>query len=240
MLKKNLDMLHVFLDFEMNPTTNPIRRRQRSSKPATPPPALRMEIIEIGAVKLDREYRQIDSFSCYVRPEMNHITKKVTEITGITDETVADAVDFAQAMEAFVDWIGQEPVRVYAWSESDKKQLLAELRYKKLYDGQLPPNMRRWMDFQKVYTRIMGLSRSMSLSSAINIIDNDFEGHQHSALDDAANSAELLRLVKNKEQFAQKTAGIKKVFNKKDEPLTSSIGDLLAAELARLQAEENN
>ena len=152
----------------------------------------------------------------------------------------ADAVDFAQAMAAFVEWIGQEPVRIYAWSESDKKQLLAELRYKKLYDGQLPPNMRRWMDFQKVYTRIMGLSRSMSLSSAINIIDNDFEGHQHSALDDAANSAELLRLGKNKGQFAQKTAGIKKVFNKKDEPLTSSIGDLLAAELARLQAEEDH
>lgn len=238
MLNKNLDLLHVFLDFEMNPTTNPTRRQQRNAKPVAPPPSLRMEIIEIGAVKLNQQYEQIDRFSCYVRPELNHITKKVTEITGITDETLTEAVDFAQAMEAFVSWIGQEPVRIYAWSESDKKQLLSELRYKKLYNGQLPENMRRWMDFQKVYTRIMGLSRSMSLSSAINIIDNDFEGHQHSALDDAANSAELLRLVKNKERFAEKTSGIKKVFKKKDEPLTNSIGDLLAAELARLQAEE--
>lgn len=231
-------MLHVFLDFEMNPTTNPVRRRSGSRKPATPPPALRSEIIEIGAVKLNEQYEQIDSFSCYVHPAFNQITKKVTEITGITDEKLADAVEFAQAMEQFVQWIGTDPVRIYAWSESDKKQLLAECQYKKLYGGQLPENMRRWMDFQKVYTRIMGLSRSLSLSSAITIIDNDFEGHQHSALDDAANSAELLRLVKDKERFKAKTAGIKKVF-KADAPLTASIGDMLAAELARLQQQEN-
>ena len=148
MLKKNLDMFHVFLDFEMNPTTNPVRRGQRNARTKTPPPSLRMEIIEIGAVKLNQRYEQIDSFSCYVQPTLNHVTKKVTEITGITDETLVGAVDFAQAMADFVEWIGQEPVRIYAWSESDKKQLLAELRYKKLYNGQLPENMRRWMDFQ--------------------------------------------------------------------------------------------
>ena len=39
MLNKDLDLLHVFLDFEMNPTTNPTRRRQRNAKPVTPPPA---------------------------------------------------------------------------------------------------------------------------------------------------------------------------------------------------------
>lgn len=238
MLSKNLDMLHVFLDFEMNPTTNFVRRQQKN-KPSVPLPSLRMEIIEIGAVKLNRYYEQIDTFSCYVKPTLNQITKRVTELTGITDEMVADAVDFSQAIDDFVAWIGKEPVRIYAWSESDERQLLAELRYRNLYGGQLPANMRRWMDFQKVYTRIMGLSRSLSLSNAIMIIDNDFAGHQHSALDDAINSAELLRLVKDKKRFHEKTANIKEVLNKNDEPLTSTIGDLLAAELARLQEEES-
>lgn len=229
-------MFHVFLDFEMNPTTNPVRH-QRGVKPKQAPPALRMEIIEIGAVKLDENYQIIDRFSRYVKPKLNRVTKKVTELTGITDETLADAPPLEEVIVEFVQWIGDEPVRVYSWSDTDLKQLRGECSAKGIYPYGLPNNMKRWMDFQKVYTRIMGLSRSLSLANAINIIDNDFSGQQHSALADAENSAALLQLVKNKEEFHKKTKSIKQVF-KADAPLTSTIGDLLAKELARLQAEE--
>lgn len=225
-------MKHVFLDFEMNPTTKPAGKQRSGKRP--PPPPLRMEIIEIGAVKLNEAYEQIEQFSCFVKPDLNTITKKVTEITGIKDADLQDAVSLEVALANFVDWIGSEPTRIYAWSESDLKQLKEECKFKRIYLGDAwPEAFKRWMDFQKVYTRIMGLSRSLSLTNAIMLVDNDFEGHQHSALADAENSAMLLTLVKNKEKFKEKTAGIKKVFNTQ-EPLTSSIGDLLAAQLAKL------
>lgn len=239
-MKRGITMFHVFLDLEMNPTVNINRRKNIGKKEKNmPPPALRMEIIEIGAVKLDDTYKIIDRFSCYVKPKLNQITKKVTELTGITDETLANAEELAQVMPKFVAWIGNEPVRIYSWSDTDLKQMRGECNAKGIYPYGLPENMKRWMDFQKVYTRIMGLSRSLSLANALNIIDNDFSGQQHSALADAENSAALLQLVKNKEVFKEKTKKIKAVL-KPDAPLTSSIGDLLAAKLAQLQTEDRD
>ena len=37
----------------------------------------------------------------------------------------------------------------------------------------------------------------MSLKFAIGTVEQDFDGHAHRAVDDAANSAELLRIVKS-------------------------------------------
>ena len=56
------------------------------------------EIIEIGAVKLDDTYKEIDSFKTYVKPGITPVTSRITNLTGITNEMVDDAPDFAIAM----------------------------------------------------------------------------------------------------------------------------------------------
>lgn len=148
-------MVSIVLDFEMN--VIPRKKRTTYRK-------LRGEIIEIGAVKLDDNHEITDRFSCYVKPELNSISPHVTEITGIKDETVQDAEILSVALDKFTQWIGDERVRIVSWSDSDLWQLKTECEEKGLCGGKMPPQFNRWMDFQKIYTRLMGLSTNSPLS----------------------------------------------------------------------------
>ncbi len=221
-------MYHVFLDFEMNPIA--ADKRQYDDP-------VRHEIIEIGAVKLDEDYQLTDRYDKFVRPERNTITKKITSLTGITQEDVENAPVLADALLDFAQWIGEGPVRIYSWSISDFNQLYGECWLK---DLEVPRQFRRWMDFQRVYTRLVGLSRrsNLSLQNAIGSVEQSFEGRQHRAVDDAEMSASLLTLVKDKEAFAERTRIIQQVFKPATPSGTgSTLGDLFADAFAKLQSE---
>ena len=90
-------MVHIVIDLEMNPVNKTFKDVRRYTTD---------EVIEIGAVKLDDDYKQVDEFQCYVRPQYGEITKHITKLTGITQETVADKPLFPEAFQNFMDWIG--------------------------------------------------------------------------------------------------------------------------------------
>ena len=228
-------MNHIFVDFEMNP----IAKKNKEARQI-----VRSEIIQIGAVKLDESYTQVGKYCSFVKPELNTIQLNITNITGITNGDVENAPLLAQALEDFLQWIGETPCRMYAWSDSDKKQLLQECRLKGLYQGEgekLPKPFRRWMDFQRVYTRLMGLSprSNLSLKNAMGSVEQDFAGQQHSAADDAENSAALLPLVKDREQFQDRVKVVNSFFQQQ-KAATTTLGDLLMDKFAALQQEEES
>lgn len=222
-------MQHIFVDFEMN-------QAPRKKNPGVPSVLLH-EIVEIGAVKLDEEYRQVGKYSAYVRPTLFPIGGPCTRITGITDETVAGAKALPEALEDFLGWIGEEPARIYAWSDSDKNQLYGECREKGIWGEKPPKPFRRWIDFQRIYTRLLGLSRRnrISLKNAIGGIEVNFAGSQHSAADDAENSAVLLTLLHDKEAFAQRTRITRELMNAASAPPppAATLGDLFGDALSQ-------
>ena len=215
-------MQHIFLDFEMNP----IPRENREARAV-----VLSEIIQIGAVKLDSNYQLTDRFSLNVRPELNQIMPHITNLTGIRQEDVDDAPLLKEAIDIFARWIegGAEKegrkIRIYAWSNSDWRQFSGECRLKGL---EIPSCFNRWMDFQRVYTRLMGLSRRspLSLTNALGASEGTFSGSQHSAVADAENSASLLTLVKDKEAFAERTKIVRELMGKGETPAGATLGDL--------------
>jgi len=216
-------MLHVFVDFEMTCWRSP--KEVERDQP---------EIIEIGAVKLDEQFRLIDTFSMYIKPEINtQITKTCTELTGITNEVLAGAPAFAEGMKLFMDWIGRSDVKIYSWGKDDKEQLEQEFRVKGLSPG-LPAPFRKWRNFQSIFMRVFDFNRRIGLTVAMDLLGFDFVGQQHKAVDDALNSAKLLMLIKDPVRFKEKKEQLSKVYNRK-ETFTSTIGDLLASKLSNLK-----
>lgn len=64
-------------------------------------------IIEIGAVRLDRRTLDVvDTFSELIRPRDYPITPFITELTGITDEMLAEKDTFDGAIKRFIEWYG--------------------------------------------------------------------------------------------------------------------------------------
>ena len=91
-------MVHIVIDLEMNPVSKTFKDVRRYTTD---------EVIEIGAVKLDDSYNMIDEFQCYVKPQYGEITKHITKLTGITQETVADKPTFPDAFQISLIGLGR-------------------------------------------------------------------------------------------------------------------------------------
>lgn len=213
-------MNYIFVDLEMNPVAANLAKKN----------IYRTETIEIGAVKLNDSFQEIDTFSSYVKPVHNRVTKQISKLTSITNKTLEQAPYFCEAMTSFFDWCGEDAC-IYSWSMSDKLQILHEAESKQFTHPYLIPLLETWVDFQKMFGDKLETNRSIRLKEAVQSIGNDFEGHAHSALADAINTARLFELTQNEALFYQRTEYLR---NAKEaaEPLTNSLGDLMKNKLA--------
>lgn len=217
---------HVVIDLEFTPIPKSYTAQRE---------IVRHEIIQIGAVMLDSNYRKISTFSTYVKPEFAHSVKpSVTRLTGITDLDLEHAPSLAEAMNKLVGWIGLDKrTRIYSWSNTDLYQLEDECYLKGI---DFPECMYRWMDFQKVYGRLIGCRHQMSLKNAVVSANGQFLGSSaHTALYDAMATAELLILTTSKEEFTKRTKGIRELLAP-PKKCSTTIGELYGAQLARFLA----
>lgn len=180
----------IVLDLEFNPI------RDIKIKPE-----LKYEIIEIAAVKLDDELNNIDTFDIYVKPEYNVVEEKITSLTKITNENLKDCLHFNDAMHEFINWIGEEPCTFYSWSNSDREVCLDEADFKRPMDSDYDLFYVHWVDLQKIYQRKMGVIKPMGLTNALGTLNIYFEGVEHGALADSLNTAEIMKVLADKEKF---------------------------------------
>lgn len=208
-------MNYVVVDLEMNPVSRDYREVRRT---------LRDEVIEFGAVRLDASFAQESTFQCYVKPQYGPIRKQITALTGITQEKVDGGEIFEKQFQAFVDWVGDAPTKIYSWSMSDIKQLRNECRFK-LPDFDVAWLNERWVDLQQEFDERLGLHNSLALKHALGAMDHKFEGTQHTALADAINTSAILALMQDDKKFKETMKPVLDVLQPKD-TLATSIGDL--------------
>ena len=212
-------MAWVFMDLEMKPVDRQFRRQWD---------ICRQEVIEFGAVKLGEDLAEIDSFRKLVKPVYGDIPPRYERLTGISNEMVTEAADFATVLAEFASWCGDAET-VYAWSGSDLDQLWGEVKMKDIAFP-LDDLAGKWADFQKIFTRAVGLKRELSLEQAVNIANIDFTGHQHDALWDARNTAELFRIYRDEGRFNAVIGPLREAVNPKKQTsftLADALGDAL-------------
>ena len=212
-------MNYIIVDFEMNSVARGYKEERK---------ICRMEIIEIGAVIMDKNFLVLGEFKTLVKPQYNDSIGKTYEtLTGISTHMVKDAPTFATAYEMFASWCesyGKE-YEVYAWSENDYNQLVAEMKLKGYCNKEKMNPLLKWFDFQKEYTEKLGLERIISLKKAMNYAGVDFKGHMHDALCDAKNTAELFAIVRDEERCNKVLKAVMDAFKPKN--VSGTLGDMI-------------
>ena len=212
----------IVIDLEFNPV--PCGKRD----------LIRNEIIEIGAIKLDEDLREIGRFSTCVRPELgNAITGKIVRLTGIRTLDVKSAPSFSEAVSALSAWAGEGLCRVLSWSFSDLYQLRAECEVKGV---EFPKQFGRWMNFQAVWGRIIDHPRRypLNLEKAAEMAGVGFDGGEaHRALYDTEVTVGLLRLTRDP-QYLRSIEDAKNYLCTETPCESSPLGSLCGGALADL------
>ena len=95
------------------------------------------EIIEIGAIRINRDQTNHATFSTLVKPE-KRIPRRITEITGITQGMINESgIPLAKALSEFIEFIGDLPLVTFnadfdmgfLWNAAKHQGLAIENRY---------------------------------------------------------------------------------------------------------------
>lgn len=186
-------------DFEKNKSVNLI-------------PSCRFEIIQIGAVKLDKNLNIIDKFNEYIRPNLyKDIHPYVEKITGLTKEFLNDKPFFQQVEPKFKKFIGNEEECIFCvWGKSDLRALYRNLSYYNYIKKDL---ILKYIDLQDKATKYLKFSKGglIGLKSAIEMFGLPIQEDFHDALNDAIYTAEIFKILKSEKMTV-------KIFNSKHIP----------------------
>lgn len=171
-------MNYIVFDLEWN-------QAQSKEEAITQPVKLSGEIIQIGAVKLDRSFKIIDKFEIMVRPvyytQMNPNVKK---LTGISQEDIDSGVPFDVAYRRFCDFCGDQFCYM-TWGTDDVGILLSNMR---IHNISASPFFRTY-NLQRIYGRqIAKVKGQVSLEDAVAALGEP-PYQAHNALSDAVSTA---------------------------------------------------
>ena len=142
-------MQYIVLDLEWN---QPLSYHSAAYKSVGG--KLLFEMIQIGAVKVDEQFKVVDSFSQLIHPE--HYTKlhpRIARITHITPEELEDAPDFNEAVAAFAQWCGEDYV-LLTWGCDDISVLNQNLTFFKS-----ETTLSKIYDIQRLFGEVIGNSK---------------------------------------------------------------------------------
>lgn len=174
---------YICIDLEMTEFT----ARQRSLVPGA-----NGEVIQFGAVMLDENYNLISKFNSYVKPSYSSVTPVIQELTGITNASLQAADDFITVFDKFSYWRGEGDITTFCWSKADHNQLWNELEAKGRHRYDLFVNLKNFVDLQEIFGMLVSSKISVSLESAMRLLQMNYEGQIHTAYSDSYNTARIL------------------------------------------------
>ena len=162
------------------------------------------QIIQIGAVKLDKDFKIIDIFEETVCSSFSKkVSSRFAELTGITTEMMLAGIPLETAVNKYNAWLGDGNVTM-TWSNSDlfsikenEHYLLKGVRFK----------IDKYLDLQKFIQNEMRFSgkevnSQISLANAASALDITTDEYSlHTAKDDSLVCAAMLKKCYNKERF---------------------------------------
>lgn len=199
-------MHYIVVDFEWN---QPLSFQSASYRKVED--KLLFEIIEIGAVKLDKNFQIVDTFRQTIKP--THFTKihpRIRRITGLSNDALADSPNFIEANKKFMDFCESDPQFV-TWGSEDVSVYKQNLDcFEQNYETLSFFNLQRmFSQSRKLGNNQPGLKMGMESFN----IKEDESLPFHNALNDAYYTAKVLQHIENREHITDYSQEPKKLLH---------------------------
>ena len=166
-----------------------------------------MEIIEIGAVKLESaSFNIIDEFQSFVKPINNPVLSDFCiKLTSITQQQIDTAKNFNEVFPNFINWIGGENFQICSWGEYDLNQLKADCtRHSIKLPGTIEKNHRNLKaEFAAFFNQ-----KPCGMKRALKHLKINSDGIHHRGIDDARNIAKIAIVLFSKKAVSDITEAI--------------------------------
>ena len=149
------------------------------------------EIIEIGAVKVDSETREIvGNIENFVKPHFYpKQAKEIMEFCSITEADMKTAIEFGEMIRKITELYIPNETYFVMWGTQDYKVIEMGCERHQIENPILQSDC---LDLAAAYRKIHGDGYTTGLRAAIEENDITTEGHWHAACDDALKTGMLL------------------------------------------------
>ena len=178
-------MNYIILDLEWNQADD-LKTKLESE--------LMFEIIEVGAIKLNSEYMQIDSFHELIKPQVFNRMNQVTgELIHISMRELENCRNFCEAASDFLRWCGDDYI-FCTWGNVDLTELQKNMDFYHMPGLSKKPI--KYYDVQKLFSiAFEDKKKRRALQFAVEFLNIKEEVAFHRADADAFYTAKVFKKV---------------------------------------------
>jgi|GEM_PF-6408874 len=160
-----------------------------------------MEVIEIGAVMVDKEtFETVDTFQIYIQPERHvTLTSFCQSEFQISQSDVDDALDFIEAFEMFVKWLDKYDQYIFcAWGQREELAFIQDCDF---HDVHYVLDDVEYVNLKKRFASRQRLKKKCGLGKAMRLAEIQSDFSPVKPLDRARFSTKLLPFVLGQERI---------------------------------------
>lgn len=162
---------------------------------------LPFEIIEIGAIKLNSERKEVSRYHQLIKPKVYHEMHQITQkLIHLQMKELENGIAFPQAAAEFLEWCGDDYI-FCSWGPLDLLELQRNMKYYGMETISDRPVA--FYDVQKLFSIAYEDRKSRrSLEYAIDFLKMEKDCPFHRAISDAHYTAKILASIDNESVFS--------------------------------------
>ena len=187
-------MNYIIFDLEFNQSYNFENETNNIINPKCP-----FEIIQIGAIKLNKNFETVESLDVLIKPEIyTRLNPFVQKLTGLTMAELDSGKSFKEMYKELSEFIQSDSSILGVWGVADIKELFRNIEYYELDTSLMPLE---YINIQSYACKHLNCKKGINigLGNAATLLDIPIGGNLHNALNDAYYTAEIFKKIYNSE-----------------------------------------
>lgn len=186
-------MNYIIFDLEFN-QLHPDHKENKTDENTKLP----FEIIQIGAFKINEDFKVISTFNALIKPNLYKVIHPyVQDLTKISEEDLVKCKSFSNVYKDFTNFIGKNPCVFCVWGKADIKELIRNIKFYNLDYSLLPT---KYIDIQGHASKYFNMQKGMKigLKTAVEQLGLEIKSDFHDAFNDAYYTTEVFKRIHNK------------------------------------------